>query len=109
MTARSRAPDFIFDKARDVYTCPAGKTVTTPGSISTDHAIRYNAILSDCRACALKARCCPNMPARRIVRDIHEDARDVARRKMGTKAFARSRDFDACEPRRQQQLLVTQE
>jgi transposase len=84
--------DFGFDKARDVYTCPAGKTLTTTGSISTDHAIRYNAALGDCRACALKARCCPNMPARRIVRDIHEDARDVARRKMGTKAFARSRD-----------------
>ncbi len=32
------------------------------------------------------------MPARRILRDIHEDARDIARRKMGTKAFARSRD-----------------
>jgi transposase len=87
----SRA-DFSFDKARDVYTCPAGKTLTTTGSISTDHAIRYRAALGDCRACPLKARCCPNMPARRIVRDIHEDARDVARRKMTTKAFARSRD-----------------
>lgn len=84
--------DFSFDKARDVYTCPAGKTLMTTGSISTDHGIRYNATHGDCRACALKARCCPNMPARRIVRDIHEDARDVARRKMKTEAFARSRD-----------------
>jgi transposase len=84
--------DFTFDKLRDVYTCPAGKTLTTTGSISTDHAIRYNATHGDCRACALKARCCPNMSARRIVRDVHEDARDIARRKMGTKAFARSRD-----------------
>jgi Transposase DDE domain len=32
------------------------------------------------------------MPARRIVRDVHEDARDVARRKMTTKAFFKSRD-----------------
>jgi len=84
--------DFTFDKVRDVYTCPAGKMLTTTGSISTDHAIRYNASLGDCRTCALKANCCPNMPARRIVRDIHEDARDIARRKMTTKAFARSRD-----------------
>ena len=52
--------DFSFDKARDVYTCPAGKTLTTTGSVSTDHAIRYNAALGDCRACSLKARCCPN-------------------------------------------------
>ena len=27
-----------------------------------------------------------------IARDVHEDAREVARRKMKTKAFARSRD-----------------
>jgi transposase len=84
--------DFAFDKARDVYTCPAGKRLTTTGSISTDHAIRYNAALGDCRTCALKARCCPGMPARRIVRDLDEDARDVARAKMRTKAFLRSRD-----------------
>jgi transposase len=84
--------DFRFDRAHDVYVCPAGKTLTTTGSIGTDHAIRYRAALGDCRACALKPSCCPNMPARRIVRDTHEDARDVARRKMTTKAFARSRD-----------------
>ena len=77
---------------RDVYTCPAGKMLTTTSSISTDHTIRYNASLGDCRTCALKAKCCPNVPARRIVREIHEDARDIARRKMTTKAFARYRD-----------------
>lgn len=32
------------------------------------------------------------MPSRRIVRDLDEDARDVARAKMKTKAFLRSRD-----------------
>ncbi len=32
------------------------------------------------------------MPARRIVRDINEAARDIARRKLKTKAFLRSRD-----------------
>ena len=89
MTARSH---FTFDKVRDVYTCPAGKMLTTTSSISTDHTIRYNASLGDCRTCALKAKCCPNVPARRIVREIHEDARDIARRKMTTKAFARYRD-----------------
>jgi hypothetical protein len=33
------------------------------------------------------------MAARRIVRDLDEDARDVARRKMKTKAFPKSRDL----------------
>src|SRR5512144_3327977 len=37
-------------------------------------------------------RFCPNMPSRRIVRDVNEAARDIARRKMQTKAFLKSRD-----------------
>ena len=39
-----------------------------------------------------KPKCCPSMQPRQIVRDVHEDARDVARRKMKTKAFLKSRD-----------------
>lgn len=87
----SRA-DFIFNKRRNIYTCPAGKRLTTTGNATTDHGIRYMASLLDCRACALKARCCPNMSSRRIVRYMNEDARDLARRKMKTKAFFRSRN-----------------
>jgi hypothetical protein len=33
----------------------------------------------DCERCALKDRCCPNTPARKVPRSIHECARDVAR------------------------------
>jgi len=83
--------DFIYDEARDIYTCPAGKTMTTTGHISTDHAIRYLVSVPECRACPLKAKCCPNMPARRIVRDVNEAARDVARALAKTEAFAQSR------------------
>ncbi|WP_430649531.1 transposase [Bradyrhizobium murdochi] len=36
--------------------------------------------------------CCPNMAARQVPRDVHEDARDMARRLMGTKRFLKSRD-----------------
>lgn len=87
----SRA-DFTFDKKRSIYICPAGKTLTTTGNVSTDQGIRYTASLLDCRACVLKPRCCPNMLSRRIVRYMNEDARDLARRKMKTKAFFRSRN-----------------
>jgi transposase len=83
--------DFLYDEARDIYTCPAGKTMTTTGHISTDHAIRYLVSVPECRACPLKAKCCPNMPARRIVRDVNEAARDVARALAKTEAFAQSR------------------
>src|SRR6187399_562312 len=71
--------DFTFDKARDIYTCPAGKMLTTTGTVSTDHAMRYIAPVPVCRGCPLKPKCYPNMPARRVLRDVNEDARDVAR------------------------------
>jgi transposase len=84
--------DFRFDRRRNVYICPAGKTLTTNGRVHSDHAIRYFASVPCCRECPLKQKCCPNMPSRRIVRDVNESARDIARRKMMTKAFLRSRD-----------------
>ena len=84
--------EFRFDSRRNIYICPAGKTLTTNGKVHSDHAIRYFASVPCCRQCPLKQRCCPNMPARRIVRDINEPARDIARRKMKTKAFLKSRD-----------------
>lgn len=87
----SRA-DFIFDKRRDIYICPAGRTLTTTGHVSTDYGIRYEASVPTCRVCALKPKCCPNVAARRIVRYLHEDARELARRNMKTKAFFQSRN-----------------
>jgi hypothetical protein len=87
----SRA-NFIFDRKRNIYVCPAGKKLTTTGHISADRGIRYMALLLDCRSCALKPRCCPNMLSRRIVRYVDEDARDLTRRKMTTKTFFKSRN-----------------
>jgi transposase len=83
--------DFRFDEEQNIYICPAGKALTTTGHIGPDHAIRYQASLPDCRACALKTKCCPNMPSRRIVRDVNEAARDVARALAKTEAFEQSR------------------
>jgi Transposase DDE domain len=65
--------------------------LTTTGHIGPDHAIRYQASRSDCGACVLKQKCCPNMPFRRIARDVNEAARDVARALTQTEAFEQSR------------------
>src|ERR1700730_12323161 len=46
--------DFTYDKARDVYTCPAGKLLTTTGAIRYDDLLRYNASKRDCDICPLK-------------------------------------------------------
>ena len=85
--------DFIYDEMRDIYTCPAGKTLATTGHVNSDHALRYLGSVPACRACSLKAKCCPNMPARRIVRDVNEAARDAARALAKTEAFAQSRRY----------------
>jgi transposase len=87
----SRA-DFIWDKRRGHYVCPNGKQLRTSGTVHDGRTLLYRAAKRDCDVCLLRSRCCTRDEARRIPRDLHEDARDVARRKMKTKAFARSRD-----------------
>ena len=94
-----RRVDFVFDPERDQFTCPDGKVLkqhrrnfATPRSGVTKDGIRlYRASKRDCQNCALKPRCCPNTPARKIPRHHHEDARDVARALYDTPAFEQSR------------------
>jgi transposase len=84
--------DFRFDEERNVYICPANKTLTTTGTVIDDgETLRYLASTSDCRGCPLKVRCCPKAPLRRIPRSIYEEARDVARALAETEAFEQSR------------------
>ena len=85
----SRA-DFVFDRERNVYICPGGKLLRTTGTV-IDGALRYRAAKHDCDVCIFKMQCSPNTPMRQIPRDLHEDARDVARALAKTEAFERSR------------------
>ena len=84
--------DFRWDKRRGHYICPTGKVLRTSGTIHSGRTLLYRASKLDCDVCPFKAKCCPKAPARKIPRDLHEDARDVAPRKMSTKAFLKSRD-----------------
>jgi transposase len=83
--------DFTFDKERDIYTCPAGKSLTTTRRVVNDEQLLYRASKRDCDMCPFKMRCCPKEPARKIPRSIYEDARDVARALGRTEAFEQSR------------------
>ena len=86
----SRA-EFVFDRSRNVYICPTGKLLHTTGTVIEDSTLRYRASKRDCDVCALRMQCCPHTPSRSIPRDIHEDARDVARVLAKTEAFQQSR------------------
>jgi transposase len=103
----SRA-DFTFDPEGNRYTCPAGKelvqfrrTYVTPRTGITAEGTRlYRASKKDCDVCELKSRCCPNAVARKIPRDLHEDARDVAR------ALASTPEYEAaCRRRKKIEML----
>ena len=91
--------DFAYDPATDVYTCPAGKQLrkyrrafTKPRlGVMKDNTVRYRASKRDCDACPLKSQCCPNEPARKVMRSIHEAARDKARAIAKTEAYVVSR------------------
>ena len=91
--------DFIYDHASDTYRCPGGKTLqryrrqfTMPRTgIMKDNSLRYRASKRDCQGCQLKPQCCPNAPARKIPRSIHEGARDMARDIAKTDAYVTSR------------------
>lgn len=84
--------DFLYDHGTDTYTCPAGKTLTTTGTLVNEGAtLLYRGSTLDCGSCRFKARCCPNTPARKIPRSMHERARDLARSLSGTPAFEQSR------------------
>jgi transposase len=86
----SRA-DFRFDAEHNVYICPNGKALKTTGKAHGGRTLLYRASKRDCDRCALKQKCCSNTLARKIPRDIDEDARDVARALAGTDAYEQSR------------------
>ena len=83
--------DFTFNKERDIYTCPAGKTLTTTRKVINDDQLLYRASNRDCDICPFKMRCCPKEPARKIPRSIYEETRDIARALAKTAAFEQSR------------------
>ena len=91
--------DFVFDTASNSYTCPGGKQLvqyrrnyeTARVGVDRDGQKRYRASQADCGVCALKQRCCPGQPMRKVSRSVHEAARDVARAINATPEYAQSR------------------
>jgi len=91
--------DFTYDHKRDVYICPGGNELrqywqesrAAKAKPPADGLDRYRARKADCGACALKSRCCPKDPVRKVLRSIHEGARDMARDIALTDAYLTSR------------------
>jgi hypothetical protein len=91
--------DFQWDELADEYRCPQGHALRSQWRafqnprthVTKADTIIYRSSQSDCATCPMKARCCPNTLFRKIVRSVHESARDVARAIAKTDAYKRSR------------------
>src|SRR5271170_3660901 len=100
--------DFAYDPDRNLYVCPAGKELKKyhrsfpkpRDGVTKDGTVIYFARKHDCEACALKPKCCPNAPARKIARSVHEAARDKARAIAKSEAYVVS-----CRERRKVEML----
>ncbi len=82
--------DFVFDRGRNVYICPAGVALTHSGIIDQGRILPYRASTTDCSICKLKPQC-TTAASRKVSRDIDEDVRDQVRALANTAAFQVSR------------------
>jgi transposase len=82
--------DFVFDRDRNVYICPAGAALTHSGIVDQGRILPYRASKNDCSICGLKPQCTTAV-ARKVSRDIDEDVRDQVRALANTEAFQVSR------------------
>ncbi|MFD1156340.1 transposase, partial [Roseovarius aestuarii] len=91
----SRA-DFEWDARNNQYICPEGEALkqfrrnySDPNRGPTGKGVvKYQALKHTCQACPSKMKCCPNADARKITREEHEDARQIAR------DIAKTRQYD---------------
>ena len=88
--------EFDWDAENDQYICPEGhalkqfrRNYSDPKREPTGKGTaRYRALKEVCQACPSKQTCCPNADARKITREEHEDARQVARDIAKTEQYA---------------------
>lgn len=67
---------FEYDKFNDTYTCPAGKILTTNGTIynKANHKVKHYKNRQACRTCHLRTECTKNKNGRFIERSIYHEA-----------------------------------
>jgi transposase len=91
--------DFRYDHKRDVYICPGGKELrqywqegrAAKARPPVDGLYRYRARKVECDTCSLRAQCRPGEQGRKVLRSIHEGARDLARDLSDTDDYVTSR------------------
>ena len=67
--------DFLYDKQTDTYTCPAGETLKTNGSVynKANHKVKHYKNRQACKSCLLRNKCTENKNGRYIERSIYQE------------------------------------
>ena len=73
--------DFVYDRRRDVYRCPAGQTAIHRFTTVEDGKTLHKYWPSACPGCHLKNQCTP-APYRRISRWEHEDVLEIVQARL---------------------------
>ena len=88
--------DFEWDPENNQYICPEGEPSNSSAATIPIRTVAHlgkgspsiKALKHTCQACPSKMKCCPKADARKITREEHEDARQVARDIAKTKQYA---------------------
>ncbi|RYH02428.1 IS1182 family transposase [Salipiger sp. IMCC34102] len=88
--------DFEWDAENNQYICPEGevpkqfrRNYSDPKRGPTGKGVAaYQGLKHTCQACPSNPKCCPKADARKITREEHEDARDIARAIRKTYQYA---------------------
>ena len=83
--------DFGYDPSDDVYTARVVSGLGRAAPVHEGKTLCIAQASSTAMYAHSNRRCCPKDPSRKIPRDIHEHARDVARSLAGTESFEQSR------------------
>ncbi len=88
--------DFEWDPENNQYICPEGEPLKQFRRNYSDpyrgpsgkSVAKYQALKHACQACSSKMKCCPKADARKITREEHENARQLARDIAKAKQYA---------------------
>jgi transposase len=82
---------FLYDPARDVYTCPGGQELYRAGADAGQRRTRYQALAVACAPCPLRARCTTSPDGRSVVRSFDEAYAERVRAYAATPAYQKAR------------------
>ena len=81
---------FVYDAARDSYTCPGDATLTVSRLMKAVRVVLYRAPATTCAACALRERCTASKDGRSLSRSYDEEYLDRVRAYRTTPPYKRA-------------------